>query len=164
MTQYPVEWKGRTFLLHDLTAGDKDAFCKWATRWNGMKQIEAWGHVPGILNPLLADIPPLVFWGDRGPSPLVAKTLSHPEGDLQLNKLLFRDSIRGLSDVDLRAMIKAKTDEQNEANEKAGREATAEDYAPANDYFFAMKMIQESSDPKVPTPGTGTDPPGSTAS
>ncbi len=157
--KYPVEWNGRTHQLHDITVGVKAAFCKWAVRWNGMQQIETWGDVPGVLNPLLADIPALVFWGDRGPSPLVAKTLAHPAGDLQLNKLLFGDSIKGMSDADLHEMIEAKGREQTKANERAVRKGQSAPFPPANDYYHAMNMIQEESDPKAKTRDTGTDPP-----
>lgn len=164
MNEYPVEWNGRTFKLHDVTAGDKATFCKWAIRWNGMQQIQTWGDMPAILNPLLADIPALVFWGDRGPSALVAKTLTHPEGDLQLNKILFGDSIQGMSDTDLRAMINAKADEQTRANEKAADAGVKPPFPPVNDYFYAMQQIREESDPKAKTPGTGMDPAGTTVS
>ncbi len=164
MNEYHVEWNNRTLKLHDIDVGVKGAFCKWAIRWNGMQQIETWGDVPGVLNPLLADIPALIFWGDRGPSPLVAKTLGHPAGDLYLNKLLLKDSAKGMSDADIQAMIDAKSKEQTRANERLACKGQAAPFPPANDYYLAMKSIQEESDPKARTGDTGTGPPPTTVS
>lgn len=158
MNEYPVEWDGRTYALHDLTVGAKAAFCKWAVRWNGMQQMEVWGDMPHILNPLLASIPALTWWGDGGMSKLVADTLDHPDGDLRFNRLLFGESAKALSDSDLRTMIDAKAKEQTAANNKAlaagFRPGPDGKFPPVNDYFLAIAAIREESDPKALRTGT----------
>lgn len=142
---YPVEWRGQTLYLSDLTRGVKKAFVKWAKAYLTREGIENLGDRPEVLNGYLASLYGNVWWADGPMSDACHKLLSSADGGRQLNRLLFGDSVRHFSDDDLDELLDAK-----EAD-------------PASDYMVAMKIIKEEANPKVhsgPAPGgrTGATP------
>ncbi len=149
---YPVKWGEKTLYAHEATVGDKEAFVAWAKKWEAKEQIAMLADWPHILTPTLAGIPPLIFWGDAGMSPLCAKIIQCLEGERQYNRLLFGASAKQLSDDDLQKMIDSKRNEQAIANAKldaAGQTPEDGTYPPANDYYTAMAGIRENQDPKA---------------
>jgi hypothetical protein len=138
---YPVSWKSQTYTLSDLTVGHKEDFCSWLIDHLIEQAERRLRKRPDLLqDQITAIMGGQVWWGDAVMSAAVAHSLSSEAGALKLNRLLFGDSVKGLSDADLAALIDAK-----EAD-------------PASDYMVAMKRLRGGSDPKAPTPGTGPDP------
>lgn len=152
---YPVAWRGQTYSLHDLTIGVKNEFVKWAKARLTQEGIENLGQRPDLLTSYLSAMYGEVWWGDGGMSKPVHSVLHSPAGVLQFNRLLFGDSARLLSDIDLRALIADKDREQDEADKRAEAAGVQPPYPPANDYAAAMRLITEHADPKKAGAGTG---------
>lgn len=143
---YPVKWMGKEYALGNLTVKVKDGFCKWVKQWLTAEGMENIGQWPDRLNSYLASVYANVWWGDGGQSKLVNDALRSEAGGLALNRLLFGDSVKILSDADLLEMIVAK-----EAD-------------PLSDYAVALAAIRETADPKAPTgPATGAGPAAATS-
>jgi hypothetical protein len=127
---YPVEWQGVTYHLSDLTVGVKKKFCTWLRQRLKAEAIEDHAGRPDVRDEVLASVGALVWWGDVSCSPTVAQWLQSLDGGRQLNRLLFGESAKAMSDADFGAMLKAK-----EAD-------------PASDYMAAIHSIRDAAGPK----------------
>lgn len=140
---YPVVWREREYVLSDLTRGVKKAFVKWAKGELTRDGIENLGDRPDLLTSYLACLYGEVWWADGTMSKATHNLLQSPQGGRQLNRLLFGDSAKHLSDSDLDELLDEKERD------------------PASDYMVAMKLIKENADPKV---RSGPAPEGRTSS
>ena len=150
--KYPVEWRGKAYAMSDLTVGVKKAFCHWLKLKLTAEGIEMLGTRPDLLSGYLADLPALIWWGDAACSPTVGKALTAADGGRHLNRLLFGDSVKGMSDAYLDALVSEKEAEQDRASKtmaETGFVATPDNpYPPANDYMRAIYLIRDASGPK----------------
>lgn len=131
MNTYPVEWRGKTYAMSDLTVGVKKAFCAWLKQRVTAEGIENIVGRPDVQASYLSENYIGIWWGDATCSPLVHKALQSPDGGRQLNRLLFGDSAKVLSDADLDELIREK-----EADK-------------ASDYMVAIRQIREVAGPKA---------------
>lgn len=127
---YPVEWRGKVYTLSDLTVGVKKAFCVWLKKEVTKEGIENIVGRPDVLSAYLSENYVGIWWGDATCSALVHKSLQSQDGGRQLNRLLFGDSGKVLSDADLDELIREK-----ESGE-------------SSDYMIAIRQIREVAGPK----------------
>ena len=127
---YPVEWKGKTYYLSDLTLGIKRAYAKWLARdmIANAKSIMDHSDFVAFRESLMAAPPK---W-DVSPTPTVAASFgSHNVvGHVMLNRLMLGVTPEEMSDKDIEALIREKDADES------------------SDYSVAMRMIRESHDPK----------------
>lgn len=145
---YPVVWRNQTYYLGDLTIKVKNEFVKWAKLRLTQEGIENLGHRPDLLASYLATLYGELWWADGTMSKPCHVLLNSPDGGRQLNRLLFGDSAKTLSDSDLDALLDEKERD------------------PASDYMAAMRMLREAADPKShtgPAPTGGTSSTGASA-
>jgi len=135
--------------------GVKNAFCNWAKGYLTAQGIAHLGGRPDLLNTYLANLYGEIWWADNNMSKPVHSVLCSPDGGRQLNRLLFGDSAKILSDADLDALLDDKEREQAEADKRAAAAGVKPPYPPANDYTAAMRAIKELADPKAPASGGG---------
>jgi hypothetical protein len=152
---YPVVWRDQTYTLGDLTVKVKAAFVRWAKHYLTAEGIENLGTRPDLLNTYLANIYAELWWADGTMSKPVHSALCSPDGGRMLNRLLFGDSVKALSDSDLDALVDEKEAEQRVADEKAKAAGCSAPYPPANDYMAAMRAIKDAADPKASASGGG---------
>ncbi len=137
---YPVEWKGQTLYLRDVSIGIKNGFVAYTKLELTADAIATVGKLaPEQLPGILAGMLPKCWWGDGGMSGPVYETLHSPKGARHLNRLLFGDSVKRMSDADIEEMMIEKERE------------------PTSDYMVAMQFIREDADPKKAGPATGAD-------
>ena len=128
--KYPVEWRGKAYAMSDLTVGVKKKFCTFLRQRLKAEVCEDYADDPVTRDEQLAGVGSLCWWGDAGCSATVGKWIRSPEGGLYLNRLLFGDDAKGLTDADLLALMAEKEPD------------------PASDYMVAMHTIREVANPK----------------
>jgi hypothetical protein len=138
--EYPVEWKGKTYPLSDLTIGKKKSFCEWLIKHLRSEAIADMRHDRDLLDTYLDGLRRRVWWVEKEMSPAVADALRSPDGGLQYNRILFGDCVKPLSDDELQALIDSKDSDET------------------SDYSVALRAIHEDANPKVYTPASGSGP------
>ena len=156
---YPVAWRGLTYYMHDLTVGMKNDYVKWAKQYLTQQGIENLSARPDLLSTYLSILYSELWWADGGMSQPLFKLMTSRDGGLHLNRLLFGDSVKALSDKDLQDLIDEKEAEQAKSDEAAKALGMSPPFPPVNDYAVAMQQIRINADPKAKTAATGPDPP-----
>jgi len=139
---YPVQWRGKEYTLGNITVEVKAKFVAWAKQHLKAAAIELLSDRDDLLQGQFTAIMAGVWWADGVMSKPLADVLRSPAGGRQLNRLLFGDSAKILSDSDLDALLDEKEKD------------------PTSDYILAMNEIREHADPKAKAAATGPDPPG----
>jgi len=142
MTGYPIEWRGQTLMLGELTIEVKEAFCNWL-RPRLLKHAKRLMEPMEYLNyreSLIASEASsddddeeeggILFWTTK-PSMSVATAFSTRRGAIYLNRLLFGDGVKDWTDAQIWELIKAK------------------DKDPDSDYRIAWDLIWDTQDPKA---------------
>jgi hypothetical protein len=172
-TKYPVEWKGKTLYLSDLTADVKETFCQWLRPryvFAAYQQTKAPGLTDEMRKHAAAEHQAAqalvnsggVYWNAEM-SMAVAVAVPRDDGFLFLNRLLLGESAkvrepdgntRDWTDDELRAFLREKDPERPANN------------APVTDYQSAMDAIWEAELPKAtggttraPVPSAPSGPP-----
>ncbi len=150
--RYPVAWQDKdgnpiTLGLGPLSAGVTKAFCNWCKprMWaDAMEWMDGAG-LKAFRQELTAGG---VYWDESGPCSGVAQLLGTKDGSLYLNRLLFGDDVKGWSDAQLWAFLRAKD----------RKKPTQEDPSPVqSDYAIAFDLVWDAAHPKVRAP-TGATP------
>ena len=160
MNKYAVAWRGQTYYLHDITIDTKNKYVEWAKEHLTQEGQKHLAKRPDLLNSYLLKTFAEIWWGDGVMSEPLWALMKSPVGHIQLNRLLFGDSAKVLSDADLSALIAEKDKEQDAADEKAKAAGLEPPYPPVNDYAVGMQRVRENADPKAKAAATGPDPPG----
>jgi hypothetical protein len=135
----PVKDKdGRPIVLGlgPLTAGVKEAFVKWV-KPRLLADAYEWmttGEYKAFRQEIAAGG---VFWTES-PCAAVAEAIGRKEGSVYLNRLLFGDGVKGWSDDQLWALLRAK------------------DKDAAGDYRVAFDLVWDGADPKAQAPTGAT--------
>lgn len=168
MPTYPVKWKGRDYTMTDVTVGMKRKFCEELVQRLKAEAIEEYRRMPTVLNAYLDGLKSRVWWVARGMSAAVAEFIKSPDGNLIYNRMLFGESVKGMTDDELQALIDDKEREQQAANDEAdaaGFKASEDNpYPSVNDYMLALDAIHASMGPKAPAPATSGSAPTGTPS
>lgn len=146
MNRYPVVWRGETYYMYDLAIEMKNEFVEWCKQELTREGIKNLSSKPDMLSAYFAGVYAQCWWADGGMSKLVHDMMHSFTGGRQFNRILFRDTIKKLSDSDVDAMLAEK-----EADE-------------TSDYMVALTIIRAHADPKAKAGATGADPAAGTSS
>ncbi len=126
---YPIEWKGKTYQIGELTAGIRQTFVKWLKPRLLKEALEflPTAEYLGFRQEVLSGA---IFW-TSSPSIAVATAFNSEEGATKLTRLLLNVTEAELSDADLWELIQEKNADES------------------SDLSLAMAMIWENADPKA---------------
>ncbi len=151
MDRYPVEWKGRTLGVGELTGGVKERFCKWLRHKLRTDAEEDYAGYPAKLNAYLDGLRARVWWVADRMSPAVWEWLykSH-EGGRMYARLLLGVKATGKAD-EPDVMTDEELDEFLDTKEA---DATS-------DYMVALNAVHADANPKAKArPGNTSAPTG----
>jgi hypothetical protein len=170
--KYPVEWKGKTLYLSDLTADLKETFCQWLRPryvFAAYQQTKAPRLTDEMRKHATAEHQAAqalvnsggIYWNAEVSMP-VAVALASDDGFMFLNRLLLGDSatvrepdgnVRDWTDDELRAFLTEKDPER-----PAGGAAVT-DYQSAMDAIWANELPKATGAAKKPASAPGGPPP-----
>jgi hypothetical protein len=130
---YPVEWKGETLFISQITIGIKQAFCNWLTK----SMVESALQTYGKDTPEFTDFQTKLFasppkWGTV-PSKAVVASLNSEDGQFYMSRLLLGVTTEKISDTELYELLASKDNDDS-------------------DLVVAMKLVKENADPKALKP------------